>query len=114
MKNFVSFTLCICVLSFLACRKNEEPIAASPSDESRANYDTTAIDSFSSGAISVDVARQIRISSKQYQDSLREAIRLQEEEKKINEALAKEEEKKKDEEKKKAEKEKKEAENTPQ
>lgn len=37
----------------------------------------------------MDVARQIRMSSKQYQDSLREAIRLQEE--KINEALEKEE-----------------------
>lgn len=34
-------------------------------------YDTVAIDSFSPGATSVDVARKIRISSQLYQDSLR-------------------------------------------
>lgn len=36
-------------------------------------YDTTAIDSFSTGAISVDVAEQIRKSSVAYQDSIRKA-----------------------------------------
>ncbi|MCB4236108.1 hypothetical protein LDL59_16545 [Kaistella anthropi] len=35
-------------------------------------YDTVAIDSFSAGATSVDVARKIRISSLQYQDSLKQ------------------------------------------
>ena len=34
-------------------------------------YDTMAIDSFSTGAISVDVAEQIRKSSVAYQDSIR-------------------------------------------
>lgn len=110
MKNIVSFILFICTLSFLACSKKEKPVATTTVDESHATYDTTAIDSFSPGAVSVDVARQIRMSSKQYQDSLREAIRLQEEEKKINEALEKEE-KKKEEEKKKTEQENKTTEN---
>lgn len=36
-----------------------------------APYDTTAIDSFSTGAVSVDIARQIKISSQAYQDSLK-------------------------------------------
>jgi len=37
-----------------------------------AKYDTIAIDSFSQGAVSADIARKIRISSESYQDSLRE------------------------------------------
>lgn len=114
MKKIVSPVLCICILGFLACSKKEEPMAATETNESRATYDTTAIDSFSPGAISVDVAQQIRMSSKQYQDSLREVIRLQEEEKKINEALEKEEKKKQEEDKKKAEQEKKASETTTQ
>ncbi len=70
-------------------------------------YDTTAIDSFSSGAISVDVARQIRMSSMAYQDSVRKVREQQEIEKALKEKEAKEEaEKKKAEE----EKQKKEAE----
>lgn len=36
-------------------------------------YDTTAIDSFSNGAISVDIAAKIRRSSVAYQDSIRKA-----------------------------------------
>ncbi len=44
-------------------------------------YDTMAIDSFSAGATSVDVARKIRISSLQYQDSLKQVQKKLEEEK---------------------------------
>lgn len=62
-------------------------------------YDTVAIDSFSAGATSVDVARKIRISSLQYQDSLKQVQRKLEEEKLLN---------KMKEEKEKAEKESKE------
>ena len=36
-------------------------------------YDTIAIDSFSKGAMSIDVAKKIKMSSVQYQDSLRAA-----------------------------------------
>ena len=45
-------------------------------------YDTLPIDSFSTGATSVDVARKIRISSQKYQDSLKE-IRVNLEKEKI-------------------------------
>lgn len=37
------------------------------------NYDTIAIDSFSAGATSVDVAAEIRRSSQLYQDSIQKA-----------------------------------------
>ena len=37
------------------------------------SYDTTAIDSFSPGATSVDVAAEIRRSSRLYQDSIQKA-----------------------------------------
>lgn len=47
-------------------------------------YDTVAIDSFSAGATSVDVARKIRISSLQYQDSLKQVQKKLEEEKLLN------------------------------
>ncbi|WP_312079257.1 hypothetical protein [Chryseobacterium sp.] len=114
MKNFIPAILSLSVLGFLACSKKTDASALpTTTDESRATYDTTAIDSFSNGAVSVDVARQIRMSSKQYQDSLREVIRLQEQEKKINEELEKEEKKKKEDEKKNAEKEKKAADEKP-
>ena len=61
-------------------------------------YDTTAIDSFANGAMSVDVAEQIRTSSVVYQDSIREAkiaaeiARKELEEKQKTEALEKEKE----------------------
>ena len=65
---------CLAVLSLLfifSCSKNtvdqslitEENSAILP-------YDTIAIDSFSAGATSVDVARKIRMSSQKFQDSL--------------------------------------------
>ncbi|MGA9212098.1 hypothetical protein [Kaistella sp.] len=44
-----------------------------------APYDTIAIDSFSQGATSVDVARKIRMSSQKVQDSLKQ-IKLKNEE----------------------------------
>lgn len=44
-------------------------------------YDTTAIDSFSAGAVSEDVAAQIRMSSQEYQDSLKQAALVLEQEK---------------------------------
>jgi hypothetical protein len=41
------------------------------------HYDTTAVDSFSNGAVSVDIARKIRMSSPQYLDSVKQAKKLQ-------------------------------------
>lgn len=105
MKN-VLFASLILALLFTGCSK-KEPINTDIAQELKPDYDTTAIDSFSAGATSVDIAEQIRMSSVKYQDSVKEAIRLQEEEKKLKEELEKENKKKQDEEKKKAEEEKK-------
>lgn len=98
MKN-VFFSLFISLISTVACSK-KEPQDLYPADSPKANYDTMAIDSFSAGAISVDVAEQIRKSSQKYQDSLKEALKIQEQEKKIKEELEQENKKKAEEEKK--------------
>lgn len=98
MKNvfFVGFVLFVVMIS---CSKRE-PTPENNVQELKPHYDTTAIDSFSDGAISVDVARQIRMSSQKYQDSLKEVLKLQEEEKRIQEELEKENKKKAEQEKK--------------
>lgn len=49
------------------------------------HYDTTAVDSFSAGAISVDVARNIRMSSAAYKDSVKKVMLIMEEERKKKE-----------------------------
>lgn len=92
MKN-VFFILFISVISIVSCSK-KEPQDLYPADSPKANYDTIAVDSFSAGAISVDVAEQIRKSSQKYQDSLKEALKIQEQEKKIKEELEQENKKK--------------------
>lgn len=79
MKNLVPFFISLMMIS---CGKKEdgkevqivENVAVPP-------YDTVAVDSFSNGAISVDIARKIRMSSVQYQDSLKEAVKKLEAEK---------------------------------
>jgi len=98
MKNllFAGFTFGILMIS---CSK-KEPADFYPTDSAKASYDTAAVDSFSAGATSIDVVRQIRMSSQKYQDSLKEALRLQEEEKKLKEELEKENKKKAEDEKK--------------
>lgn len=100
MKNFIFGIVCLSITAF-SCSEKPDTSAMAAVDESKAPYDTTAIDSFSSGATSVDVVRQISISSQRYQDSLKAAIKLQEQEKKITEELEKENKKKAEEEKKK-------------
>jgi hydroxylamine reductase (hybrid-cluster protein) len=105
MKNLL-FAAFIFSVSVASCAK-KEPTDFYPADSAKASYDTTAIDSFSNGATSVDIVRQIRMSSQKYQDSLKEALKLQEQEKKLKEELEKENKKKADEEKKKSDAEKK-------
>ncbi len=105
MKNLL-FAAFIFLGLLISCSK-KEPADLYPIDNARANYDTAAVDSFSAGATSIDVVRQIRMSSQQYQDSVKEALRLQEEEKKLKEELEKENKKKAEEEKKKTTEEKK-------
>lgn len=90
------------LITGLSCSKSGQASSATGADESKASYDTTAIDSFSPGATSVDVVRQIRMSSERYQDSLKEARKLQEQEKKIADELEKENKKKAEDEKKKS------------
>lgn len=91
--------ICVVSLSIIACSKRE-PVNTDDIQAIQPHYDTTAIDSFSAGATTVDIVRQIRMSSQQYQDSLKEAIKLQQEEKRITEELEKENKKKLDDEKK--------------
>jgi hypothetical protein len=100
MKNLLSAAFIFSVLC-TACSK-KEPVDLYPQDNAKASYDTIAIDSFSSGATSVDVARQIRVSSQQYQDSVKAALKTQAEEKRIKDELEKENKKKQEDEKKKA------------
>jgi len=97
MKNVI-FASVILSLSTVACSQRE-PVVNNV-QELKVKYDTTAIDSFSAGATSVDIARQIRMSSQKYQDSLKEALKLQQEEKRITEELEKENKKKAEAEKK--------------
>ncbi|MFN4363020.1 hypothetical protein [Chryseobacterium hispalense] len=98
MKNFF-FILLVYSVSAVSCSK-KEPQDLYPADSPKASYDTLAVDSFSAGATSVDVVQKIRMSSQRYQDSLKEALKLQEQEKKIKEELEKENKKKAEEEKK--------------
>jgi len=105
MKNLV-FAILTFLILFVACSK-QEPVNVDANQEVKVHYDTVAVDSFSAGATSVDIVRQIRMSSQKYQDSVKEAIKLQAEEKRIKEELEKENKKKQDEEKKKADDEKK-------
>ncbi len=105
MKN-VFFASLALLVSAASCSK-KEPEDLYPADSPGAQYDTAAVDSFSNGAVSVDIARQIRMSSKQYQDSVKEALKIQQEEKKLREELEKENRNKAEEEKKKTDQEKK-------
>ncbi|MDR6405089.1 MULTISPECIES: hypothetical protein [Chryseobacterium] len=98
MKNLL-FAGFIFLGLMISCSK-KEPADFYPTDSAKASYDTVAVDSFSAGATSIDVVRQIRMSSQKYQDSVKEALRLQEEEKKLKEELEKENKKKAEDEKK--------------
>lgn len=85
--------LIISLLWIISCGKetHENEILSTEKPEVL-TYDTVAIDSFSPGATSVDVARRIKIMSQNYQDSLRK-IAAEIEDKKIL-AKAKEEQEK--------------------
>lgn len=80
MKNLFCI-LFFLLISAVSCSKRTS--GSLSCRQPKADYDTVAVDSFSTGAISVDVAEQIRMSSRKYQDSLKEALKLQEQEKKL-------------------------------
>ncbi|BAP29656.1 putative peptidase S6 [Chryseobacterium sp. StRB126] len=111
MKNLLS-AIFIFVLLLAACSKKESPGFGAEQDM-KIHYDTMAVDSFSNGAVTVDIARKIRMSSPQYLDSVKQAKKALEEEQKLNAELEKENKKKEEEEKKKAEAEKKKTSETP-
>jgi hypothetical protein len=90
---------CISLVFLIACSK-KEPADNDQTQALQTHYDTTAIDSFSAGATTVDIVRQIRMSSQKYQDSVTEAIKLEQEEKRIEAELEQENKKKTEEEKK--------------
>lgn len=114
MKNYIFFVLFIILFS---CGKEAVQTVPVEKEIVTVPYDTTAVDSFSVGATSVDVARRIKISSLKYQDSLKKTALRLEEEKLLNKAKEEKEkaEKKLAEEKKKldAEKAKREKQNAP-
>lgn len=105
MKNLVFVILTFFVLCTACSQK--EPANINADQEIKVHYDTVAIDSFSTGATSIDVVRKIRMSSQRYQDSIKEAVKVQKEEKRIKDELDKENKKKQEEEKKKSDEEKK-------
>ncbi|MGG7470026.1 hypothetical protein [Chryseobacterium arthrosphaerae] len=105
MKNLLSAFFVFMIL-FIACSKKESS-GFGAEQEVKMHYDTMAVDSFSNGAVSVDIARKIRMSSPQYLDSVKQAKKIEEEEKKLKAELEKENKAKLEEEKKKTEAEKK-------
>ena len=111
MKNPILFVLFTVLFS---CGKDAVQIVPAEKEIATVPYDTTAIDSFSVGATSVDVARQIKISSLKYQDSLKKIAVKVEEDRLLNKAQEEKEklDKKLAEEKKKQEKAKKEKQNS--
>ena len=78
MKNLILLN----ILFFLfSCGKNtQDDVVISSKESAIAPYDTIAKDSFSAGAISVDIARQIRMSSPQYQKKKKKKRKKMEEE----------------------------------
>ncbi len=79
MKNVFVFSLLLLIIS---CGQKETDKEVLVQENSAiAPYDTTAIDSFSTGATSANIALQIKISSQQYQDSLKDVLKKIEAEK---------------------------------
>ncbi|MDQ0476808.1 hypothetical protein [Chryseobacterium sp. MDT2-18] len=76
-----STSIIIILLLFISCGKETAKQKVIPQEtNSVPPYDTIAIDSFSQGATSVDIARKIKISSLKYQDSLKQIKMKNEEE----------------------------------
>ena len=93
-------------LLMISCGKKEIKIDNESEEISaKAPYDTIPVDSFSKGAISVDIARKIKMSSIAYQDSLKEVRKKMEAEKLVQKEKEEKDKiaKKLDEENKKAE-----------
>lgn len=68
MKNFL--ILFVLFFIFSCSKKTADQSLITEENSAILPYDTIAIDSFSAGATSVDVARKIKMSSQKFQDSL--------------------------------------------
>ena len=79
MKNVFVFSLLLLVITCGPKETDKEVLVQENS--AIAPYDTTSIDSFSTGATSANIALQIKISSQQYQDSLKDVLKKIEAEK---------------------------------
>lgn len=97
MKNI--FAILGCALMLIYCSK-KDPQIDNTAQTIAPKYDTTAIDSFSAGATSIDVVQKIKMSSIKYQDSLKQVLEQEKEEAKIKVELDKENKKKAEEDKK--------------
>lgn len=104
MKNVVF--IC-CAVALVSCAKKEDTSIRFPNEHPyvEARYDTTAIDSFSTGAANVNIEQNIKMASKTYRDSVGKVMQAEKERKELikqAEELAKKEAEKKKEEAKKA------------
>lgn len=80
MRNTSIILVFLCLIS---CGKEAAEQSVAVEDNTAvAPYDTVAIDSFSQGAISVDIAQKIKVSSLKYQDSLK-MVKLKNEEEQL-------------------------------
>lgn len=83
--------LFILYLLLIGCNKESKGLTVENKEVIEpATYDTMAIDSFSVGATSTDVARQILMSSQRYQDSLTNMAEKRKEEQRLQEVKSQE------------------------
>ena len=82
MKKWLLFSFPLVIITCGKSDSQKEILAVE--NESVPPYDTIAVDSFSQGATSVDVAMKIRMSSQKFQDSLRQVKIRNEEERLLN------------------------------
>jgi len=75
----------VVMIMLIGCSKKNKNISNTDDVYVEKPYDTIAIDSFSSGAISVNVAERIRMSSQKYRDSVKRVLLKQEEERRQKE-----------------------------
>ena len=96
--------LLLLILSLSSCSRKDQ-VTSVPEDQIiEVHYDTTAIDSFSPGAVNIDIARKIKMASKKYQDSTANVLRMEQERKlQLEIEKLKEEQRKQEEEKVKKE-----------
>ncbi|MBW8362569.1 MAG: hypothetical protein K0M56_10345 [Kaistella sp.] len=96
--------LFVCLIVFSCGKNNKTETSSFNQEKTVIQYDTVAVDSFSAGAVSVDIAQKIRASSQKYEDSLLQIHQKEEADKLQKELSTKEKETKKlAEEKEKAE-----------